>query len=208
MDDSSSSHRQSPGNGEPPPRPAYAHESTRNLLNQAKAGDDQALEILCRRYLPRLQHWATGRIPLHARSLVDTSDLVQETLVRTVRQLDGFQPRHPGAFSAYLRKAILNRIRDEVRRTASKPAIGPLSGQEQDPSPSPLEQTIGRDMAERYEEALLRLKDDDRAAIFLRIEMGMDFQEIADALNKPSTNAAWMAVSRALVRLAEEMGNE
>ena len=208
MDSAASSHRRPPRHHEPSRRPESLHESTCNLLNQAKDGDSQALDELCTRYLPRLHQWATGRIPYYARSLVDTNDLVQETLVRTVRQLDGFLPRHPGAFPAYLRKTILNRIREEIRRTTNKPAVRSLTGDEQDPSPSPLEQAIGRDLAERYEEALLHLKEEDRAAIFLRIEMGMNFNEIADALNKPSTNAAWMAVSRALVRLAEEMSDE
>jgi DNA-directed RNA polymerase specialized sigma24 family protein len=38
--------------------------------------------------------------------------------------------------------------------------------------------------------------------------MDLSYQEIADALGKPSVAAAHMAVSRALVRLAEEMSSE
>jgi DNA-directed RNA polymerase specialized sigma24 family protein len=39
----------------------------------------------------------------------------------------------------------------------------------------------------------------------MRIEMGCSLAELAEALGKPSTAAAHMAVSRALVRLSAEM---
>ena len=182
--------------------------STLNLLNRAQTGDKEALETLCTRYLPRLYRWATGRLPRRARGIVDTGDLAQETLVKAVHRLGDFEPRHVGAFSAYLRKAILNRIRDEVRKTAIRPELASLDGTEQDPSPSPLEETIGRDLTVRYDKAYLRLKEDDRAAIFLRMELEMNHEEVADALDKPSADAARKAVNRALVRLAEEMSVE
>ena len=57
----------------------------------------------------------------------------------------------------------------------------------------------------RYEAALQRLKPGDREAIIARVEMGLPYSEVAAALGKPSVAAAHMAVSRALVRLAEEM---
>ena len=33
------------------------------LVVRARAGDEKALNDLCARYLPRLQRWATGRLP-------------------------------------------------------------------------------------------------------------------------------------------------
>ena len=69
----------------------------------------------------------------------------------------------------------------------------------------PLEEAIGQEALERYEAALARLRPDDREAIILRIEMRYPYAEVATALGKPSVAAAQMAVSRALVRLAEEM---
>ena len=52
------------------------------LLERAQQGDAAALDELCRRYIPRLENWAAGRLPLHARDLHDTADLVQEAMVR------------------------------------------------------------------------------------------------------------------------------
>ena len=66
---------------------------------------------------------------------------------------------------------------------------------------------IGQETLERYEAALSRLKDDDREAIILRVEFGCSYPDIVTALGKPSLAAAHMAVSRALVRLAEEMAH-
>jgi DNA-directed RNA polymerase specialized sigma24 family protein len=58
---------------------------------------------------------------------------------------------------------------------------------------------------ERYEAALQRLRPEEREAIIARVEMERSYQEIAISLGKPSADAARMAVSRALLRLAEEM---
>jgi DNA-directed RNA polymerase specialized sigma24 family protein len=65
---------------------------------------------------------------------------------------------------------------------------------------------IGRETLDRYEEALARLTVDDREAIIARVELGLSHHEIAEALGKPSDDAARMAVARALVRLVKEMG--
>lgn len=174
------------------------------LLRRARGGDGEALNELCTRYLPRLLRWAHGRLPNWARSAFDTHDLVQGTLIHVVQRLDTFEPRHDGALQAYLRQALLNRIRDEVRRAQRRPVESLDSGQPAS-SPSPLEEAIGSEALERYEAALERLRPDDREAIIARIEMGSSYPEVAEALGKPSVAAAHMAVSRALVRLAKEM---
>jgi hypothetical protein len=41
--------------------------------------------------------------------------------------------------------------------------------------------------------------------VVARLELGLDNQELAAALGKPSPNAARMAVERAFLRLAAEM---
>jgi RNA polymerase sigma-70 factor (ECF subfamily) len=70
---------------------------------------------------------------------------------------------------------------------------------------SPLEQAIGREAVERYERALQRLRPEEREAIIGRIEMGHSYEELAEALGKPTADAARKAAQRALVRLVEEM---
>ena len=157
------------------------------------------------RFLPTLRRWASGRLPRWSRDLMDTDDLVQETVIRAVKRIDQFESRHEGALQAYLRQAVVNRIRDEVRRATRAPAVATLDEQQRDLAASPLEMAIGREAVDRYEAALARLRPEEREAIVARVEMECSYQEVAEALAKPSADAARMTVSRALLRLAEEM---
>jgi RNA polymerase sigma factor (sigma-70 family) len=190
------------------PRVALSQpESSWTILRRAQAGDTDALNELCARYLPRLQRWAHGRLPERTRHALDTHDLVQDTLIHVVQRLRAFEPRHEGALQAYVRQALLNRIRDEIRRNDRRP-VEPLDSGRPNSDPSALEEAIGREALERYETALQRLKPADREAIIARIEMGCSYPELAAALGKPSVAATHMAVSRALRRLAKEMSRE
>jgi len=137
--------------------------------------------------------------------MVETQDLVQETLFQTFRKIETFRPERVGALQAYLRQAVLNRIRDELRKAARRPAADALDEEHVDPGPSPLEEAIGREATEHYEAALAALRPEDREAIIGRIELGYTYDELADALGKPSGDAARKAAERALVRLVEEM---
>ena len=128
--------------------------ATSELLHLAKQGDARARDALLARYLPRLRRWASGRLPIFARSLLDTQDLVQETLVRVLEGLDRIEVRGPGGFQAYVRQAVLNRIRDQVRWAARRPGPDGVPEEMRDPAPSPLEHAIGADVLARYERAL------------------------------------------------------
>src|SRR5262245_15485113 len=197
----------------PRPTPAAPSESanllaTSELLRRAKEGDARARDQLLARYLPRLKRWASGRLPMYARSLLDTSDLVQETLIRVLEGLDRIEVRGPGGFQAYVRQAVLNRIRDQVRHAARRPGPDGVPETLPDASPSPLEHAIGADVLARYERGLARLDEDERQLLHLRIELDFDYQEIATMTGRPSRDAVRMAVQRALSRLAEEMGHD
>jgi RNA polymerase sigma factor (sigma-70 family) len=186
---------------------AAGGESTLVLLLKAQQGDPAATEQLFERCLPRLRRWATGRLPGFARELVETDDLVQDTCFRALKRLPSFEVRHEGALQAYLRQALLNRIRDEIRRATRHPANTELDEAQPAKEPSPLELAIGRQDAERYEAALATLRPQDREAIVGRIELQCSYDELAVALGKPTANAARVAVTRALGRLIKAMGN-
>lgn len=178
-------------------------ESSLALLERVRQGDRDALEQLLHRYVPALRRWARGRLPVWARDVADTEDMVQETVIRTIRHLDGFDYRQTGALQAYLRQAVLNRIRDECRRVARRPAAAALDEEIIDAGVSPLEAAVGSQTLERYEAALQRLTPIDRELIVARLEMGYAYGEIAVMTGKPSPDAARVSLSRAIVRLAE-----
>jgi RNA polymerase sigma factor (sigma-70 family) len=177
------------------------------LLQRIQTGDSLALNQLVQRYLPALTRWASGRLPRWARDLSDTDDMVQDTLFRTARQLNGFEPRRDGALQAYLRSAVMNRIRDEIRRKRRTLDAEPLDSTRSALANdrSPLEEAIGQELLQKYDQALERLEPEARDAVIARIELGCSYEEIAETFGKPSPDAARMTVSRALVRLAEEM---
>jgi alkylation response protein AidB-like acyl-CoA dehydrogenase len=97
-------------------------ESTVVLLEKARTGDREALESLLARYIPPLRRWAAGRLPTHLRGPLDTHDVVQDAVLQTLGHIERFEQRHDGALRAYLRQAVMNRIRDELRRAAVRPA--------------------------------------------------------------------------------------
>jgi RNA polymerase sigma-70 factor, ECF subfamily len=182
--------------------------ATQVLLQRARDGDPAARDLLLARYAPRLQRWASGRLPLYARSLLDTMDLVQETLLRVMEGLNRVEVRGPGGFQAYVRQAVLNRIRDEVRWATRRQGQGELPEDLRDPGPSPLEAAIGSDVLARYERALANLEPEERELLHLRLELDFSHDQIAALTGRPSRDAVRMAIQRALRRLAEAMGHD
>ena len=180
-------------------------DDTRRLLERAKGGDRDALDTLFTRHMPILRRWASGRLPRWARDLADTHDLVQETALQVFKRVEAFEPRGHGALQAYLREAVLNRIRNECRNQARRPSFGELDEHAPSDHTSPLEAAIRQQQRERYAAALFRLSEQERDLIVARVEVGLTYEEMADALGKPSWNAARMATARALLRLAEEL---
>ena len=180
-------------------------ESTAALAQRARDGDREALDELFGRYVPALSRWARGRLPVWARDLADTSDVVQETVLAAFTKLESFEFRGEGALEAYLRQALMNRIRLEFRRAGRRPPLVELPLGAEDPGPSPLEAAIGHEAVESYEAALEAVAPVERELIVARVEFGLTYEEIARAFEKPSKDAARMAVARALARLVDQM---
>jgi RNA polymerase sigma-70 factor (ECF subfamily) len=175
------------------------------LLERVRAGEGWALELLFRRYAAPLRRWAHGRLPSWARGAVDTDDIVQDSLLGSLRAVQGIEAARSGAFHCYLRQAVRNRLRDELRRAARSPARDTLPSDAMAEDAGGLAEVIGREALAAYEQALASLAAEEREAVVARLELGLGYAEIADALGKPSPDAARMAVKRAVARLAEAM---
>jgi len=176
-------------------------ESSIDLLNRAKIGDQAALGELFARYGPALRRWARGRLPRWARDASETDDLVQDAILHSLKHVAHIDAARSGAFFAYLRQSVLNRIRDNLRRAGRRPSPQALDDDLPTSLSSPLEAAIGRETLERYEAALAALTSDEREAVIGRLEFGYSFEELADILGKPTPDAARMAVKRAVGRL-------
>ena len=182
-------------------------ESSFELIQRAQAGDSSALERLLERYRPRLRRWASGRLPRSARDMTDTDDLVQEALIGTFRNFRAFEHRGEWALQAYLRRAVTNRIRDELRRVRTRPQRQELPEDVAGTDVSPLESAIGHEAFQRYEAALEMLGEAEREGVIARVELGSSYEEIATLLDKPSSDAARMTVARSLAKLAKLMAD-
>ena len=193
-----------------PPHPEHTSPDlliTGELVHRAKQGDPSALEALMARYHPRLIRWASGRLPSYARSLLDTNDLVQETLLKVIQRIDSVEVGGIDCFQAYTRRAILNRINDQIRWSRRRPNEE-VPEELADGLPSPIEHAIEADLLDRYERALEMLSEEDRRLLHLRIELDFGYAEIATITERNSSDAARMAVQRALRKLVEIMGDE
>ena len=183
-------------------------DSTFKLIERVRNGDQEALDRLIARHVKPLRRWISGRLPRWARDLADTDDLVQDTLLRTFRKMEDFKPQNVGALQAYLRQAVLNRMRDELRRKGRAPTMIDLDDVQLEAKSSPLEEAIGRRRSSATRRRWRGFVRDEREAIIARVEMDYSYQEMAEALDKPSAEAARKAARRALLRLAEEMNAE
>lgn len=153
-------------------------------------------------YLPRLKTFAERHLPAASRGALGADDVVQEVVMKGIRQLHRFEFRHDEAFMAYLRTSIRHRIVDEIRRARRRPVVVPLDNHESvDLSVSPLERLLARSRAQRYRSALADLGDRDRRLIVLRVEHGLSYLDIATRLGMRTESSVRMAVKRALQRL-------
>jgi RNA polymerase sigma factor (sigma-70 family) len=175
-----------------------------HLLRSARLGDSEALGRLLARYLPRLSRWAHGRLPAWVRATVDTSDLVHDAVLGTIRRLPAFEARSRHALAAYLRAAVRNRIRDEHRRFRRRGTRVEGLDRLADRRPSPFELASASEDAARYRRALARLRPRDRELIVAHVELGYTHEQLG-CMTARSPNAARMALQRAIHRLAELM---
>ena len=156
--------------------------SEQRLLNQVRRGSASAVAALFERYAPWLRRRARGRLPQWARSGgVATSDLVQDVLHHTFARLTWFESTHVSALRAYLRRAVENRVQDELRRAIRRldlarlaPGEAPLRRLE-DAAPQ-YQQRLQEELWGRYRDGLKRLKVRDRRLIVGRAELGVQLR--------------------------------
>jgi RNA polymerase sigma factor (sigma-70 family) len=182
-----------------------AVENTAVLLHRIAQGDTRARDQLASACLPLLRRFAHGRLPRYARGLVTTQDIVSVALTKAFGDIEKFDLRYEGAFLAYARTILLREIIDQIRRAKARPQGSELDERLASEGRSPIDEAMGQEFMSQYERALERLTPDQRQAAILRLEMGYSHERVAEAVGVPSADAARMLVSRALVRLAQEL---
>ncbi len=184
------------------------YEPTVVLIRRIQSGDAAAREHLLRRFMPILRRWAHGRLPAQIRDLNETDDLVQVALMRAMGHLHKFDSSGPGAFLAYLRQALLNQVRDELRRHQRRPEHAEVDLEMHDPdAPTIIDTIVGDERMRAYEQALAALPKRQQGLIVMRVEFGMSYPEIA-AETGSGADAVRVMVARAVVQLSRLLGKD
>lgn len=122
-----------------------------------------------------------------------------------LRHEEQLEPAGERGLWAYLRKSVINRIRDELRRSRQGEVALAASDPRRDPEPSPEARLVALEERRRFQAALDRLNPEDQALVIGRVEMRVSCEELAVWLGLASSDAVRMAAKRAVLRLAREM---
>jgi RNA polymerase sigma-70 factor, ECF subfamily len=182
--------------------------TTFSLLEKAREGDEQALSQafeLNRRRLAVLIYFKLGA---RERTLTDVDDVVQETMLRAFRDIEGFRYRTSGSFvrwlSAIADHVIVDRVRyrerecraaEEVRFRSETNPLGPEPADSRTPSRLFAQQ----EALERLQSRLSLLPEEHRQAILMAKVEGLTTAEMAERLGK-SREAVALLVYRAVKR--------
>lgn len=177
-----------------------------SLVRAARSGRTEAVERLVDAYAPRLYgllYRMTGSAP-------DAEDLLQETYIKMLRGLDGYE--ESGRFEPWLFSIAANMARDWRRRQgrtieATGPGVDANDGGEQTPTSQPQAESraILAEQTDRLQTALSELSASEREIVTLRFFSDLSFKEIAQLLKVPLGTALARA-HRAVRHLRAKMG--
>ncbi len=158
-------------------RPDAAHQA--QLLERARQGDLDAFDSLVRLHFARTYTLLFRMIGNHE----DAEDLAQECFLRAHGSLRWF--RGEASFSTWLYRIALHLSRDHFRKRArsERPLLEAEDNEPQSPGQGPAEESARRELALGLRACLERLPHKLRAALVLRTQEGLEYDEIAEVLS-------------------------
>lgn len=131
---------------------------------------------------------------------------MQDAMVGALRHHDVLDSRAVAVVDSYLRRSILNRVRDEVRRRALGEVENGTDDSRIDLALTPAEALLESEERRLFRQGLARLSPGDQALIIGRVELRMTCAELAAELGAASPDAVRMAAKAAVLRLGRQMG--
>jgi len=184
--------------------------STRELLNQAKAGSPDALNQLYERCAGRVLAFIRLRLGRDLRSRLESRDVLQTTLLKSFARIHELKGDETRSLMAWLARIAEHEIRDcadfhhrqrrDRQRDIALPDDAPLPALTR----SALSKVILDEQAARVEEAIESLAPAHRDVILLRKFEELSFAEIGERLGK-SEDACRMLLARAMTALTLKM---
>ena len=138
---------------------------------------------------------------------MDTSDLVQDALYRTLTRIEHLESAQVSVLRIYLRRAIQNRIADQMRRATVRRKF--VAREEplrlSDEAAPQHQQLLDKETWGRYLEGLEKLSPRHRRMVVGRVEFGYSYRQLALMERLSTPDAARMTFRRALARLSDVM---
>lgn len=197
--------------------------NTQRLVALGKTGDESALERLCSVYGERVRRIIRLRMGKELRSRLESMDLVQDTFIAALRDLEGFTYTNEGDFLRWLSKIAENRLRDnlkkfrahkrDIRKEMSLNNYGRGTHDSCVKMPGPVNSTtpsmimFRREELDKLEGALDKLKPEYREVIVLTKIEGLSSKELGERLGK-RPGAVRMLLSRAMAELSRAFGED
>jgi RNA polymerase sigma-70 factor (ECF subfamily) len=185
---------------------------TQDLLWRVAAGDQQAANDLFERHRGYLQRVVGLRMDRALRRRVNVSDVIQEAYLVATQRLSDYVARRPMPFRLWLRKTayecllqVRRRHIEAKRRSVRHEVVLPDQSSVTMAAqvlavPTPSEQFIQAELAQRVRAALAELTEDDREVLLMRNHEGLSNNEVAAVLGI-ECDAASKRYGRALLRL-------
>ena len=176
------------------------------LVAEALAGSQPAFERIVRRYQRPVISLIVRLLGAKGdRALAE--DLAQETFVKAYLKLSAFDSSR--RLSSWLFRIAHNTAMDAMRRAHVRSAISEdrarsAAALDESPAPSAADPVETEALGRALDTALSRLRPEHRAAIVLRYEEGLPFEEVAHVLGVPESTAR-SYVHRARKQLAERL---
>ncbi len=174
--------------------------SDTDLIEAWRAGEEAAATELVYRHGKALARFL-GAAGAGARE--DVEDLVQETFLRAFRRIETF--RGGSRFRTWLMTIGSNVLKDAWRKRKRRPVI-PLNAREiVDGSSDPHGDAVAGDIAVRVSHCVQVLPRLQRDVFLLRAQQGLDYEEIAKALDT-TPGSARVHYHHAMKRLKDMLG--
>jgi RNA polymerase sigma-70 factor (ECF subfamily) len=165
-----------------------------SLIRSALEGNERAYARLMGRYKVRVYNLALRMV----HNEEDAADLTQETFIKAFRALASFKSDY--AFKSWIYKIASNTCLDFLRKrrleTVSADDVVLI-----EPSADPAKDLARSRTRERIEQAIQALPDNLRAAVVLRHQEGLSYDEISRVLDVPmGTVKTWIRRGREMLK--------
>jgi RNA polymerase sigma-70 factor (ECF subfamily) len=191
------------------------NEQTRKLVVRAQEGDQDAFASLYRLYANRLEKAIRRNLGSKLKARMESDDLIQSAWKDLLPDLKRFEYQGPDSFFRWFSLKVIRKIRDKGKyfargkRNAGREVR--IGGEDEkpdglpslpSPDPTPSQAAMRRENIDQLMGLLDHLPDLQRQTLVFRLRDNMEFDEIAEALQK-TPDAARKIYDRALNRINE-----